>query len=224
VEVTTAQSLSELPFLSGLDEPTLKELARHVRKRTLTPGQVIVIEGEPCQAVHLVARGLMRIRRLSQEGREQVLSYAGSGGFFNLVPALDGGATLATVDAVSEAVAYAIPCERFRQLLREHPEVAISVSEQLAARVRSLSDLVETLALYTVRTRLARFLLAAGQSEKPPRRWTQQEIAAHIGTVREMVGRTLRAFTDEGLARRQRGRLVIVDREGLMRVASGSEH
>jgi CRP/FNR family transcriptional regulator len=220
---TTVQSLAKLPFLSGLDEEALRALAPHVQQRVLAPGQVIVLEAEPCQSVYLVASGLVRIRRLSQEGREQVLSYIGTGGSFNLVSALDGGASLATVDVVSRATVYAIPCEHFRRLIREHPEIAVVVSEQLAAEVRRLSDLVESLALYTVRTRLARFLLSAGGMQRPPRRWTQQEIAAHIGTVREMVGRTLRAFTDEGWIRRQRGRLMIVDREGLMRIASGSD-
>jgi CRP/FNR family transcriptional regulator len=219
--LTTAQSLSKLSFLSGLDEPALQALALQVQERVLTPGQVIVLEGEPCHSVYLVARGLVRIRRLSPEGREQVLSYTGAGGFFNLVSALDAGPTSATVDAASEAVVYGIPCGHFEQLIREHPDFAVMVSERLAGEVRRLSDLVESLALYTVRTRLARFLLAAGQTERPLRHWTQQEIASHIGTVREMVGRTLRAFTDEGMIRRQRGRLVIIDREGLMRVSSG---
>jgi CRP/FNR family cyclic AMP-dependent transcriptional regulator len=220
---TTVQSLSKLAFLTGLDEEALRNVAPHVQERVLAPGQVIVLEGEPCRYVYLVVRGLVRIRRLSQEGREQVLSYIGAGGSFNLVSALDGGPSLATVDAVGKATVYGISCEHFRRIVQQHQQVAVAVSEQLAAEVRRLSDLVESLALHTVRTRLARFLLSAGEGQSPPRRWTQQEIAASIGTVREMVGRTLRAFTDEGWIRRQRGRLVIVDREGLQGVAGGIE-
>jgi len=76
--------------------------------------------------------------------------------------------------------------------------------------------------LYTVRTRLARFLLAHAESTPlSQRRWTQEEIAAQIGTVREMVGRTLRAFAMAGLIRRQRGRIILVDREGLECEATG---
>ncbi len=220
---STLQSLSKLTFLAGLDRKALQNLASRMQVRELGAGQVIVLEGEPCRSVYLVARGLMRTRRMSEDGREQVLSYIGAGGSFDLVSALDGGASRATVDAVGEATVYGIPCADFQRLIREHPEVAVSVSKQLAAEVRRLSDLVESLALHTVRARLARFLLSASEVQSPPRHWTQQEIAAQIGTVREMVGRTLRSFTEEGLIRRQRGRLVIVDREGLMRVASGVE-
>ena len=74
-----------------------------------------------------------------------------------------------------------------------------------------------------MRGRLARFLLehvstelggSAGGSEST-RRWTQDEIAAHVGTVRDMVGRTLRAFVAAGLVRMDRQRIVLLDREGL---------
>jgi CRP/FNR family cyclic AMP-dependent transcriptional regulator len=217
------QTLSQLPFFGGLGEDTLRRIAPHVHERTFSPGQVIVWEGEPCQAVYLIAQGLARTRRLSPEGREQVLAYLGPGGSFNLVSSLDGRPNLATVDAVSEVTLYSIACRQFHRILRQHQEVAVAVSEHLAGEVRRLSDMVESLALHTVRTRLARFLLSTAEDSNSPRRWTQEEIAAHIGTVREMVGRSLRAFADEGWIRRQRGRIVIVNRQGLEREASGME-
>jgi CRP/FNR family transcriptional regulator len=81
--------------------------------------------------------------------------------------------------------------------------------------------------LHTVRTRLARFLLThasaevseVGEGTQPPKRWTQEELAAQIGTVRDVVGRALRTFADDGLIRRERGRLVVVDRARLERAA-----
>ncbi len=123
---------------------------------------------------------------------------------------------------MTEATLYTIPCERFRRIVREHPKVALTIMDRLATEVRRLTDMVGDLALHTVRTRLARFLLAQAEAPQPSHRWTQEEIAAHIGTVREMVGRTLRAFTAAGLIRRQRGRVVVADREGLEREATGA--
>ncbi len=217
----TVQSLSQLPFFAGLGEDDLLEIAPYVHERTFSPGQMIISEGEPCQAVYFVAQGVVRTCRLSLEGREHVLAYLGPGESFNLVPVLDGGPNPATVDALTEATVYTISCERFRRIVREHHEVALSVLERLAAEVRRLSDMVEDLALHTVRTRLARLLLAHADGTRPPRRWTQEEIAANIGTVRETVGRTLRAFAADGLIRRERGRIVVVDRERLERAAAG---
>jgi CRP/FNR family transcriptional regulator len=221
------QTLSKLPLFSRLGDDALLEIASYIQERTFSPGQVIVLEGEPCQAVYFVAQGVVRTGRLSPEGREQVLAYLGPGEPFNLVPALDGGSTLATVDAVTDTTLYTISCGRLREIMRDHHGVALAVMERLGAEVRRLSDMVEDLALHTVHTRLARFLLTHASVElggvvdgtQPSERWTQEEIAAQIGTVRDVVGRALRTFADDGLIRRERGRLAVVDRARLERAA-----
>ncbi len=217
-----SQTLSQLPLFSRLDDEAVRGILPYVRERTLTRGQIILVEGEPCQAVYFVARGLARTQRLSPEGRVQVLAYLGPGSPFGLVPTIDGGAHQATVSAVSDTTLYAISSQRFLQIMHEHQQVAQAVLERMAGDVRRLSDMVEDLALHTVRTRLARFLLNQAEPPQPPaRRWTQVEIATHIGTAREMVGRTLRDFVNAGLIRRERGRIVVVDRERLEHQAAG---
>ena len=214
------RTLSEFRLFSGLDDTVRHEIALHVHERTLERGQVIVFASDPCQAVYLVVRGVVRASRSSLEGREYVLDYLGAGEAFNLVPAFDGGATVSTVEALTDTTVYLISCERFRQIVHEHQEVTMAVLERLAGRVRYLSDRVEDLALHTVRTRLARFLLSrANSGMRRSRYWTQEEIAAHIGTVRDVVGRTLRSFSGEGLIRRERGRLVVIDPTGLRHAA-----
>ncbi len=101
-------------------------------------------------------------------------------------------------------------------LLARYPALAQGVIENLAARARHLISLVEDLSLRTVSARLAKLLLtqAVGGAEAP-RRLTQQEMAAQLGTVREMVGRALRSFEEEGLIRFDRHRIIILDQEGL---------
>ena len=217
----TVEALSQLPFFGCLGEDDLLEITPYIHERTFSPGQMIILEGEPCQAVYFVAQGAVRMYRLSLEGREQVLAYLGPGESFNLVPVLDRRPNLATAEAVTEARLYTISCQRFHQIMREHHEAALAVLEHLAAEVRRLSDMVENLALHTVSTRLARFLLNHAEGTPSPKHWTQQEIAVFFGTVREMVGRTLRGFTAAGLIRRQRGRLVVIDQDGLEREAMG---
>ncbi|MCR4408610.1 MAG: Crp/Fnr family transcriptional regulator [Anaerolineae bacterium] len=215
------QALAKLSFFARFDENILQEIASYVSERTFQAGQTIISEGDLCQAVYFVARGVVRIWRSSLEGREHILAYLGPGEPFNLVPALDGKPNPATVNALTDVTLYTIPCERCHQIMYDHHEVALAVLERLAAEVRRLSDMVEDLALHPVRARLARFLLNQVSSPQPSRHWTQEDIAAHIGTVREMVGRTLRDFASEGLIRRERGRIVVVNRERLEREATG---
>jgi CRP/FNR family cyclic AMP-dependent transcriptional regulator len=212
--------LAGFSLFAGLDDQVRREIAREVYERTFEAGQEILLAGEPCEAVYLVVRGIVRARRISLEGREYVLDYLTAGHAFNLIPALDGGKTLSTVDALTDTTVYLLACDRFRALVHKHQAVTFAVVERLGDRVRHLSDRVEDLALHTVRTRLARFLLSRAEGGTQPQMyWTQEEIASHIGTVRDVVGRTLRAFSSEGLVRRQRGRLVIADLPALRREA-----
>jgi CRP/FNR family cyclic AMP-dependent transcriptional regulator len=193
--------LRQLAFFADLDDDALRHVASSVYERAFSPSQMIILEGEACQAVYFVVQGVVRARRMSLEGREHVLGYLGRGEMFNLVPMLDGSSNLSTVDAVTEAILYILPCERARQILEAYPALAMTTLRRLAAEVRHLTDMVEDLALHTVRT--------------------QEEIATHIGTVREMVGRSLRDFVAQGLIRRERGRIVVVDQAGLEDEAAG---
>jgi len=66
-----------------------------------------------------------------------------------------------------------------------------------------------------VRTRLVRFLLQQADESAVTSKWTQDEMAAHLGTVRDMIGRSLRALSDENLIRLDRGRIILLDRAAL---------
>jgi CRP-like cAMP-binding protein len=182
-------------------------------------GRLLLLEGDPCDEVHLVAEGLLRVRHLTPEGREHVVSYLGPGRLLNLVPALDDGAVLGTVDALTDATTYAIPCALFREWIAQDAGLAAAVARYLAGELRRIDTMLADMALHTVRARLARFLLVHAESNPAHHRWTQATIAANIGTVRDVVGRLLREMRQDGIIRRERGRLVIVDREALEREA-----
>jgi CRP-like cAMP-binding protein len=212
--------LSHFALFSRLDERARQQVARYMHRHTYAEGQVIVLANEPTRAIYLVAGGEVRIQRSSPEGREYVLYAVGVGECFNVSSALDGGYNLATVTALTDAIVYSIPIDLFRQVVRERPELAEVLLQHLARRVRHLSDAVENLALYTVRTRLARCLLSPADGDAPSvKYWTQGELAAYIGSVGDVVGRTLRSFSREGLIRRERGRVVVTDPAGLRREA-----
>jgi CRP-like cAMP-binding protein len=163
----------------------------------------------------------LRVRHLSPEGREHVVSYLGPGRLLNLVPALDDGAALGSVDALTDATTYAIPCDLLREWIARDADLAAAVARYLAGELRRVDAMLADMALHTVRARLARFLLTHAESNPAHHRWTQAMIAANIGTVRDVVGRLLREMRQEGIIRRERGRLVIVDREALEREAEG---
>jgi CRP/FNR family transcriptional regulator len=215
----TVQALSNISFFADLDEETLQKIANQTYERAFRAQQMIVLQGDPCEGVYWIAKGRVWLRRFSPQGREYVFNHLGPGQCFNLVPAIDDGTCLATVDALADTTVYIVPCDLVYQVALKNHSVAASVIGHLATRVRHLTNTVESLALYPVRTRLARFLLTNVANPDSSRQWTQERVASHIGTVRDVVGRTLRALAQDGLIRRERGRLVVQDLEGLRQEA-----
>jgi CRP/FNR family transcriptional regulator len=213
---STAQILRRVTLFAGLSDDALARVASVVQARAYNPGEVVIFEGDPCGAAYFVVEGQVRAYRLSPAGREQVLARLGPGQAFNTVPPFHPhGVNHATVEALSPVTLYAVACADFRRLVGECAELALAILQDFADRLDHLTNLVEDLALRTVRGRLARFLLEHADSIQATRNWTHDEIAANLGTVRDMVGRTLRAFADAGLVRIERQRIVLLDREGL---------
>jgi CRP/FNR family cyclic AMP-dependent transcriptional regulator len=212
----TTKALRAIPLFADLSVDALAGVARAAVRRAYAEGETILVEGESCRAAYFIAEGQVRVFRLSPGGREQVLARLGPGQAFNTVPPFQPqGVNHATVQALAATVVYAIPCDHLRRLVGEVPQLALAILRDFADRLDRLTGLVEDLSLRTVRGRLARFLLERAEAGQVTRRFTQEEMAAELGTVRDMIGRTLRAFADAGLVKLERQRIVLLDREGL---------
>jgi CRP-like cAMP-binding protein len=210
------QELHRIAFFATLSRDPLVAVAAVAVRRVYASGETVIFEGERCEAAYFIASGQVRVYRLSPGGREQVLARLATGQAFNTVPPFrPAGLNHATVEAIGEATLYAIVTDDYLRLVGNSSELAYALLQDFAARLDHLTDLVEDLSLRTVRGRLARFLLEHADARQSSQRWTQDEIAASLGTVRDMVGRSLRAFEDAGLVRMDRQRIKLLDRQGL---------
>jgi len=213
---------AEQKLLRGLDAEALVQVTQHLRSANYTRGQTILMEGDTPAALYFVESGLVRLVQLSPEGRVFVVGYAGPGECVNLAAALERYPLPVTAEAVADARLWILPLEHWQALLQAHPELYRAVTLQLARELRSMADLVRELALHPVEARLARFLLEyADGGASRDQHWTQEAIAASIGSVRDVVGRSLRGLMEEGILRKERGQLMIVKRAELERIARG---
>jgi CRP-like cAMP-binding protein len=205
-------------FCAGLSEVAVMALARIATPLQQRAGAIIQFEGDPAEAMYIVVEGRVKIARIGANGREQVLNVIPAGGHFNTVPIFDGGACPANAEALTDVTLLALSRDALLGVVEQHPPLALALLREFTGRLRHLVNLIDELALHTVHGRLAGLLL--DQAEAAERGvltapLTQAEMAARLGTVREMIGRTLKTFEVLGLIRLERGQITILDRAGL---------
>jgi CRP/FNR family transcriptional regulator len=203
------------PYFAVLTDEDLALIAGRTIARQFSKGEQVFAEGEPCQGLYIVYEGEVRVYKLSGEGREQVLRHFTSGQSFNEVAVFDGGPNPAHVNAVTPCTLWIIPRSLIFDFVRTRPEMAVAVIQNLGKGLRHLVGLIEDLSLRHVSARLAKLLLEAAADGADAHKLTQQEMAARLGTVREMVARALKQLEARGLIETQRDRIVILDRRAL---------
>src|SRR5262245_3678510 len=209
--------LQSVSFCAELPEAALAALAAIAVPIERPGGSFIQFEGDPAEAMYVLIDGRVKIARIGSNGREQVLNVIQPGGHFNTVPMFDGGPCPANAEALTDVTLLALPRDAMRRVVEQHPPLALALLKEFTGRLRHLVNLVDELALHTVQGRMAGLLLDQAEASErgeaaPP--LTQAEMAARLGTVREMVGRTLKSFEALGLIRLDRGQITILDRTG----------
>lgn len=215
--------LSQTGLFAGLSEPELAFLAQCAVPRKFSAGEIVFSEDDRCIGMYVVEAGQVRIFKTSPGGREQVLSIEGPGGSVAELPVFDGGNYPASVSAIVDSTLLFIAKQDFHALCMAHPEVALKVLRVVGARLRKLVGIIEELSFTTVRHRLAAFLVRLAQREGTrvaggtaitlPA--SNQELAAQIGTVRELVSRNLSRFQSEKLIELDGRRVVIANVKAL---------
>ena len=212
--------IKSLPYFSGLNQAELDSIRKFVFEKKAERGEILLFEGEPAKTLYFVAVGVVKVFKTSADGKEQILRLIRPGESFNDVSVLSGGENLASAEAMGTVVLNMIRKSDLETILREHPQVALNVVQILSERVRHLVSLVEDLSFRDVTGRVAKILLEyAGDRTGDKPRLTQQEMAAMIGTAREMVGRSLKTLEEGGTIRLERHRVIIADKEALREMA-----
>lgn len=188
--------------------------------RVLQPGQWLWESGQEATSVAWVESGLLEVVQHSALGEDAVLNRLGPGEIAGEMSCLDGQPHSATLRAAQPTRVRLLLRPQFLQWLREQPERWEQLSRKQAQRIRALSQKVAEVSFEPVRLRLARFLLAQSQTELTI---TQQQLAENLAATRESISKAISGLKAQGLLNNQRGRLCLLDREGLQSWVDSSQ-
>lgn len=202
------------PYFSILPETALQELAVEMQLRAYDKDEVVFWEGEQCAGLFIIQEGRVKLSKSSPSGREMILRTLDRGATFNEVPVFDGGPHAVNATALEGCQVWVISPTLIGEMLSRYPQMGRAVILNLAKNLRMFVELVNNLSLYQVTQRLARYLLDLAVdpvSGRKVKKITQEQLAAQLGTVREVVARALRDLEHTGAIRVSRGKIEVLD-------------
>jgi CRP/FNR family transcriptional regulator len=213
------ETLRACRYFTGINDAILEQLARDTYLQRYLPDEIIFWEGNECAGLHIIHSGSVKLFKISPQGRQMVMKTFEDGDSFNEVPIFDGGANPVNAAAINECDIWVVGCKTIRNTIDEHPEMAKAIIMNLASNLRMLVGLVEELSFYQVTNRLARLISQLPEEQldgKRDQRLTQDEMAARLGTVREVVARSIKELERSGAIHSERGKIQVTD-DGILK-------
>lgn len=211
--------LEDVTLVAGLNAAARRELAARGRIARFKADDVLWRAGaDPAGGLHVVLSGRVHVVA-ERDGRPHRVHTEEAGGTLGEIPLFDGGGYPATVTAVTDAECLVIPRGALRAAIAADPELAFRLLQRMGRRVRTLIGRLDAMVTLDVRQRLARHLLELSEAVGGPSlRFTgsQADLAEELGTVREVVVRTLREMQTAGLIERRGRQVRILDRQTLL--------
>ena len=219
--------LKQTALFRDLDDSILDFLAVGSVEKRLARDEILFLAGDQATGLYVIVEGSVRAFRTGGDGREQVIHVEKAVTTIAEVPVFDDGVYPSTVAAEEGSRVLFIAKEKIRAACLKHPQLAIAAARLFAMRLRNCAELVESLSLREVGQRLAEFLLDQAKKNGKPsgdgvtfrQELTHNQLAARIGTVREVVSRVMLRLQQQGLLVTKGRVITIPDRPALERYA-----
>ncbi|MDH5297615.1 MAG: Crp/Fnr family transcriptional regulator [Desulfobulbaceae bacterium] len=217
--------LATIPLFKGLTDQQYDDLAMIVVDQEFGRGRTIFAEGEEGVGFYVVISGLIKIYKLSPEGKEQILHVFGPGEPFAEAAVFAGSAYPAHALALQPSRLFFLPRNSFRDLIMENPSLAMNMMAALSHRLKRFAHMIEDLSLKEVPGRLAAHLLDLSSSQEGADQVVLQIAKAHLasllGTIPETLSRILTRMQKQGLIEMEGQNIRLIDRESLEELAAG---
>ncbi|KPQ38091.1 MAG: CRP/FNR family transcriptional regulator, anaerobic regulatory protein [Phormidium sp. OSCR] len=221
-----------LDFLAGLDlfkdlpDSQLRAMGTIAKPLNYDRGELIFLEGDRCLGFFLVQWGRVKVYKMSADGKEQILHWFEEGDRFAEVPAFDGGYYPASASALEKTRLLLIPNQALLALVEQYPSLAFHLLASLSRHLRRFANLIDTLSLKDVSSRLAGYLLELSDRQGSDRLeldLAKGQLAAFLGTIPETLSRTFAKLTQAQLIKIEGRQIQIRDRHSLQRLAQGDK-
>lgn len=224
----TTDVLRKTPLFATLPDDDLRRVAGLSVSRRFAKKETVFREGDRADGFFVVASGKVKVFKLSGEGKEQILHVLEAGQTFAEAVIFEGGVYPAYAETLADTELFFLPKGPFVELLERHPKVAIRMLASLSRWLKRMTDLVESLSLKDVESRLVFYLSEELKTQGIPSKdgaeldlpISKNVLASRLGTVPETFSRTLKKLQDDGLIEVRGKRIRIVSSKDLFSILS----
>lgn len=210
-----------VPIFADLDDSAIDQILKLGMRKVFKKDSVIFFENEPDTSLFVIVEGQVKVSRVSDDGKEVILTILAESDFFGEMAILDGSNRSANVTAMTDTEMFIIQRSDFLNLLQSHPEVAVSLLVELAHRLRAADMKIKSLSLKDAEGKVATVILQLADDVGKIKNGTveierlpyQHDLANMAGTSRETISRTLHAFAKKGLVELNGSNLRILNYE-----------
>ena len=215
--------ISCVPSFSGLPENQLVEIKDIAVDKHFNKGEIIFSDGDEGHGFFVVAEGLVKIFKVSPDGKEQILHIYGPGEPFGQVAVYAGRSYPASAQAIAASNVLFFPRTAFADLITRIPSLAMNMLAVLSKKLREFTIQVENLSLKEVPGRLAGYLIylidEQGKADTVTLNISKGQLASLLGTIPETLSRIFARMTELNLIEMDGRNIKLLNRSGLEELA-----
>ncbi len=206
--------LKEVCLFKNMPDEALEALSHCCTRHSYPKNAVVCMEGDDTTRLFIIESGKVNVYVSGEDGKQVTLNYMGPGEYFGELSLIDDSPRSASVMTVTDSVFLTIGREQLHDFIRQNPDCALVLLQQLTQRIRDLTHSVKDLALLDVYGRVAQLLkrLANDDNCISNPKLTHQEIANMVGASREMVSRVMKELVAGGYIEQVPGAMIIKKR------------
>ncbi len=214
--------IEKVPIFSSLTREEIAEIAMITDQREYKKGEFIYMAGDRSQKLYVIHEGRVKITRVLDTGKEQVIRLLEPGDFFGELSLFISAPLDNNAEVLENTTVCLIEGSRLKDMISRKPAIAVKIIEELSKRLQSSESMIETLGLQDVEQRLARALLRFSEGKNVINLpFSKKNLAAHIGISQETLSRKLSLFEDMGLIRQSGQRKIIIEDKAELERLSG---
>lgn len=204
--------VSIVPIFNHLEQAELKEVAAATKGRKLSKGEILYQAGEKSNALYIIHRGKLKVYRLNENGKEQLIRILQPGDFTGELALFTDDFHDSYAEAMEDSELCTITSQDITTLFMKYPQISLKILKEFSLRLDQTEHQMTSFTTEDTETRVASYLVQAknSQSMEIHLLMSRKDLASFLGTTPETISRKLAKFEDAGWIQQTDQRTILI--------------